>query len=399
MDFPSFGDATGYSQVGAACAAALTGGGGSPFTACYDPLRPMGMVAWSSVPYLLARDPVDVAYVALTLNVLLVCGVYLALMRILMLDPELRPGAARPGPPSASGGPLSARVLAGAVFVTALLNLIPHVPVTLSDLPSLAMFLPAALVCARILLAPAPAAAPRRYLLAGVLVALAALIRQHYLVFGLFLLVATLWLDRGREPTWRGRIRCAAAFLAGLSPLLLQLANVYAHSGEAWLYETAPLAYTFARPYKDRVVEALFFSIPQPGGFMVKLAQPKSYASLIVLRMFSGLFQFQWAVYQGRIAPSREWWTPTAFEMLRAWACVLAYLALTLATMVRGPQALRLLNATALLSALAVPWLAVGHTELRYYLLPRIVLWITAIYWAALAVRTARGRPRVQPSP
>src|SRR5262245_20481312 len=78
MDFPSFGDAAGYSQAGAACAAALTGGAGGAFAACYDPIRPLGIVAWSTVPYLLARDPVNVAYVSLALNILLVCGVYLA---------------------------------------------------------------------------------------------------------------------------------------------------------------------------------------------------------------------------------------------------------------------------------------------------------------------------------
>jgi hypothetical protein len=383
MDFPSFGDAAIYSQAGAACAAALTGAGGGAFAACYDPIRPVGIVAWSTVPYLLARDPVTVAYVTLTINILLVCAVYLLMARVLLLDPEVRPGR----------GPLPAGALSAAVFVTALLNLVPHVPVTLSDLPSLAMFLPAVLLCARVLLDPASAPGERRYLLAGVFTALAALVRQHYLAFGLFLLLATLWLDRRREASWRGRIRCAAAFLIGLSPVLLQVLNVYAHSGEPWFYETARVAGTFGRPHKERIVEALFFSVPQPGGFMVKLAEPHNFASVIVLRLFSGLFKFQWAVYQGHIAPSREWWTPSAFEMLRAWACVIAYLALSVFTVLRGPVALRLLGFTALLSALAVPWFGVGHTELRYFLLPRLVLWITALYWAARAVRAARGQP------
>jgi hypothetical protein len=383
MDFPSFGDAALYSQAGAACAAALTGGTGGAFAACYDPIRPLGIVAWSTVPHLLARDPVDVAYLTLTVNILLVCAVYLLLRHVLLLDPQVRPGA----------GPLSARALSAAVFVTALLNLIPHVPVTLSDLPSLALFLPAVVLCARVLLAPVPALARRRYLLAGVFTALAALVRQHYLAFGLFLLVATLWLDRRRETTWHGRIRCAAAFLIGLLPVLLQVVNVYAHSGEIWFYERARVAGTFGRPHKDRIVEALFFSIPQQGGFMVKLAEPRSLASVIALRLFSGLFQFQWAVYQGHIAPGREWWTPTTLEMLRAWAGVLAWLALSVFTVARGPRALRLLNLTALLSALAVPWFGVGHTELRYYLLPRLVLWVTAVYWTAHAIRAARGQP------
>src|SRR5262245_5392361 len=106
MDFPSFGDAPAYDRVGAACADALARGAGGAFTACYDPIRPLGIVAWSTVPHLLARDPVDVAYVTLTLNILLVCVVYRLLMRVLLLDPELRPDA----------GPLPAHALSAAVF-------------------------------------------------------------------------------------------------------------------------------------------------------------------------------------------------------------------------------------------------------------------------------------------
>lgn len=386
MNFPSFGDAAAYNQVGAACATALTSPQGDVFTACYHPLRPLGIVAWSTLPHLMSPDPVDVAYITLTLNILLLCGVYLALMRVLLMDPALRSGK----------GSLSRRVLSGIVFVAVLLNLVPHLPVTLADLPALAVFLLAMATSARILFDPSPAFLVRWYLLAGVLVSLAALIRQHYLAFGLFLLLVTLWLDRGRHLGWRGRIRCALAFVVGLSPVLLQVASVYAHSGEVWFYETAPVAGTFGRPNKELIIEGLFFTIPEQGGFMVKLTKPRSFVSVIALRLFSGLFKFQWAVYQGSIAPSREWWTPSSFEVARAYALVGAYAALTLGSFFRGPSSLRLLNATSLMCALAVPWFGVGHTELRYFLLPRIVLWITAFYWLARGLERAGERwPRV----
>lgn len=382
MNFPSFGDAPIYSQVGAACASALTYSGGDVFSACYDPLRPLGIVAWSTVPHLVSRDPVNVAYVTLTLNILLLCGVYLAFMRILLLDPALRSGERA----------ISRGVLSAIVFAPALLNLVPHVPVTLSDLPSLAAFLLAMVTAARIVFDPTLDLLVRRYLLAGFFVAVATLVRQHYLVFGLVLLLATLWLDRGRHRGWRGRTLCALAFLAGLTPVLLQVASVYAHSGEVWFYETAGVAATFGRPNKHLIIEALFFSIPDQGGFMVKLTAARSPVTVVVLRLFSGLFKFQWAVYQGRIAPSREWWTPTFFELARAYVFVGAYLVLTIASIFRGPTSLRLLNATAIVAALAVPWFGVGHTELRYFLLPRIVLAITLLYWVARGARGAWGR-------
>ena len=104
MDFPSFGDATFYSAAGQACASALRGGGGSVFAACYDPMRPLGVVAWNTLPHLVARDPVDAAYAALALNVLLLAAVYATLRGVLALDPALRPGS----------GPLSPTALSAA---------------------------------------------------------------------------------------------------------------------------------------------------------------------------------------------------------------------------------------------------------------------------------------------
>ena len=379
MDFPSFGDATFYSAAGKACAAALASEGGSVFADCYDPMRPLGVVAWNTLPHLVARDPVDAAYATLALNVLLLVAVYLTLLRVLVLDPALRPGS----------GPLSARALSAAVFVPALLILVPHLPVTLSDLPSLAAFLPATAVAARILLDPAPGRRARRYFVLGLVVCGAALVRQHYLVFGTLLLGVTLWLDRAAGG--RALLRGAAAFAAGLVPITLQVASVYAHSGEVWLYETARVAETFGRPDKHLIVEALFFSIPEPNGFMVKLTEARGWLTVGVLRLFAGLFHFQWAVYQGYVAPGREWWTPTAFEIARAYATVGAWAALSVGAAWRGPVSLRLLNGTAFLCALAVPFFGVGHAEPRYFLFPRLVLAVTAIYAAAVLARRARA--------
>ncbi len=71
MNFPQFGDAGIYSEIGAACASPLTSAQGSAFLSCYSPIRPVGMVALSTLPFLVTRDPLEVAYVALTLNLVL----------------------------------------------------------------------------------------------------------------------------------------------------------------------------------------------------------------------------------------------------------------------------------------------------------------------------------------
>ena len=64
MNFPQFGDAGIYSEIGAACASPLTSAQGSAFSSCYSPIRPVGMVALTTLPFLVSRDPVEVAYVA-----------------------------------------------------------------------------------------------------------------------------------------------------------------------------------------------------------------------------------------------------------------------------------------------------------------------------------------------
>ena len=82
MDFPSFGDASSYSQLATACASALTSSGGDVFNHCYSPLRPIGIILYYSIPLVVTRDPVNAAYVTLTFNLLLFIGAFLALREV-----------------------------------------------------------------------------------------------------------------------------------------------------------------------------------------------------------------------------------------------------------------------------------------------------------------------------
>jgi len=379
MNFPQFGDAGIYSEIGAACANALTSAQGNAFAGCYNPIRPVGMIALSTVPYLVTRDPVEVAYVALALNLVLFVAAYGALLGIFL---SLR-GAPREGP--------SPGLLAVVVFVPFVMNAAAHVPVTLADLPSLAFFLLAMRVGAAILGRGAEdASAPRLYLLAGLLAAGAALLKQNYFIFAFGLLASTALLDRRRL---RGRmgIRCVALFLLGLSLVLVQFANVYAHSGSFWLYEADYLYRSFPRR-PSPAIEAIAFNLPAQGAFMVKVTNEVSYPTFIVLKLFRGLFRFEWAVYLGEVSRSREFWTLGRWDFVGAYGLVGLYGLFTAWAIRRGPAPLALLNINAVLVALFTAVL--GHTEIRYYMLPRIALAATLLYHLfALARRAAAGSP------
>ena len=94
-----------------------------------------------------------------------------------------------------------------------------------------------------------------------------------------------------------------------------------------------------------------------------------------MLRLFRGLFGFEWAVYHG--APSRgRVWDPETSELARASLLVLAYFAVTGWAIRKGTASLKLINLNAAAQALLMAVLV--HTELRYYALPRSVLWLTA---------------------
>jgi hypothetical protein len=360
VDFPSFGDAQAYDQLGASCAAALTAGHGA-FDACYHPVRTPGAILLFAVPHLVASDRVDAAYVMLLMNLVFLAASVVALAATLIGDRELLPGATR-----------RAQVLAVIAFACLLPNLVAHVPVTLADLPGLALVLVAVAVAAGIVAAPGAARA-RRYALCGALVAAATLVKLNFFPLGFVLLAGLLVLDRGRRHPG-DRARAAALFALGMSPVALQFASVYLHTGRLALYDDSYIRTYFSHVDKPPNVEAVIATIPVPNAYMVQVTPAVSLPSFHALKLFRGLFGFEWAVYLGE--PSRgPRWEVGASDLVLAWALVTLYAAIAAWILARGPSSLRLLWASAVVVAALNTWL--GHTELRYYDLCRVVLWVT----------------------
>jgi hypothetical protein len=383
MNFPSFGDAEAYAELGRTCADAIAGPG-RVFEGCYHPIRPVGSAVLMAVPYLVTDDPVDAAYVALALNVVFFAGVVASFAAALVGDRALLAGWPRRG-----------ELLVGAAFAVLLPNLVAHIPIRLADLPSLALFMAALLVAVRTAGGSwTGRALLRRYLIAGALCSVAVLLKVTYLAYALVLLGSMLALD----PNARGtRLRCAAAFVIGLAPVAIQVVSVFLHTGQLGLYDREFMRRFFSYPGRENVLESVIFTMPAPDVYATQAAGEIGRASVIVLRLFRGLFGFEWAVYLGE--PSRgPVWTLGALDWARAWVLVLAYFAFSGWATWKGSPSLRLINATAAAGALVTAVLM--HTELRYYALPRAAWWLTlAVTLSAALPRRAAASRSSPPTP
>ena len=359
MTFPAFGDAADYERLGRACAAALGGAGGTVFDDCYHPIRPRGIALLMAAPYLVTRDAVAADYVLLALNVAFLGLAVAALGSALAADPDLLPGRA---------GLLWAGALAAL-----LPNLVSHLPIRLADLPALALFLVAVSLGMRTAASAIPARPLAwRYAMAGACCAGAVFLKLTYFLHSLLFLALVLLLDRN-QVTDRRRLACGAAFLAAFSPVAAQFGDVFLHSGRVELFESAYMKPFHQQP-RGQAIEAVFHTIPATGAYTVRPAEPVGFATLVVLRLYRGLLGFEWAVYGGR-ARRGPVWELTAPDRIRAWTFVGLWAALTAAVVRWGPRGLGLLCATACAVALATAVL--GHTELRYFALPRAALWLT----------------------
>jgi len=379
VNFPSFGDAAVYDQLGRACADALRGRGGTVFDACYHPIRPRGIALVMALPHLVTSDPVAADYVMLALNVLFFALALAALAAGLEAEPSLWPGRER-------------RLLL-ASFAVLLPNLVSHLPVRLGDLPSLAVFLVGVALGMRTAasrLEARPLAV--RYAVMGLLCAAAVLLKVTYFVYGLVFAALLLLLD-GNQTSERRRLASGAAFLAGFSLTALQFLDVFLHTGHLALFDAAYML-PFYQPQRGLAIEAVFFTMPAPGAYTVRPDGPLGFASLVALRLFRGIFGFEWAVYRGP-AHAPPLLVLTRGGLLCAWGLVLLWAAVTVAVARRAGRPLAVLLVTG--GAVAFLTAVLGHTELRYYALSRAVWWLTLAAAGAWMLRRIRARAARRP--
>lgn len=371
MEFVSFADTVGFDTLGQQCAEMIRSGSWQ-WPGCYSSIRPVGILVWHAVPYVLGSDATEVRYITLFMSLMMAAVLCWALLAVL----RGQPGYAQCRP--------SMRATAEALLVVGVLAcLTPFVPVKLSDHQSLAVFVAAYAVLAARNFQPGIGAS----VLAGLLAGCAVLLKQNYVVAAAALLV--LWASGLQGP--RPSVRQLLAFLAGFSVIGIQFWLTYLASGTPWLYEPGALE-PYAASNRQPSVELTAYTDPQPSAYLSSLDRPVSEFKYFAAKFFHGVSVFHWSVYLGK-APLEELPQLLVYERadflhfrLVFVACVVA----ASACLLLRSRTLTLLVWTAMASTCFGAWN--GHTEFRYFLFFRITAWL---YTVVLVCQLAALWPRL----
>ncbi len=368
MTFPSFADATGFMDFGAECAKAIGSPPGRAWEGCYSPIRPIGIIGYYTMPHFFTDDPVTLNYIILMMNLLVFLSMVAVMGWVMAHDPGFQPLRK-----SSLSGTAKAFLFLGVLFL-----FLGHLPVTLADLPANALFVMAMGVGYGILFSQKAEIHPLRYCLLGLLAAGSTLMKQNFIVFGGLLgLVVTAFDAHTRGISHL--IKKSTLFLLGFSLVLIQFLYIYSHSGDFFLFERKE-ANIFSANMTRETVELVAYTVPIQSAYHVNVTDEVNDLTIFVLKVYSGIFRIEIPVYLGSMEKSHPPnWTPRAGEYVKMYLLVGMLFLWLLFGSFYGPKSLRVACLIALgyvvFSAL---W---HHTEYRYYLFPRLVLWITTTYW------------------
>lgn len=375
MNFPSFADTSAFVDLGARCADALVSPTGGIWEKCYNPVRPVGIIAYYAIPHLLTDDPVVMNYLILSMNLLLGVLILMVMGRVMALDPGFQPlkdsrfsGAAK-----------------AVLFLCVLFSFLGHLPITLADLPANGLFLSALGVGCWVLFAPNGETHSFRYFLLGLFAAGSTLMKQNFFVFGGFLALVVMYFDN-RNPSFNRLAKKTLMFLLGFSLVLVQFLYVYSHSGDFFLFERK-VVHLLSKPY----VELVAYNRPIQSAYLVRVTEEVNDLTFFVLKVYSGIFRFEIPVYLGNLSHSHPPdWTPSPQKYVKMYLLVgMLFLWLFFGSLY-GPKSLRIA------CIIAISYITFTglweHTEYRYYLFPRLVFWISCAYWFFMSlIRSARN--------
>jgi hypothetical protein len=375
MDFPAFGDAHGYLGGGALCAQSIQGDQ-FDLHACYSSLRPVGILLYYAIPFLLTSDEVTVSYLALALNIIFFLVLWVSVRSVLKQQAGY-----------GNSGPFARKVFEAALLLGILACCVPFIPVRLADHQSLALFMAGfALLATRDFQPSAPVAFG-----SGVLAGCAVLLKQNYVVAVavlVVLLVSTRWWARGRLP-----MRPVLFFALGSSIMLVQVVLTYRFAGVPWFYEPAALE-QFASSNRQPAVELLAYSVPKHAAYLSSLDREVSALAYFSTKFYHGISRFYWSVYLGK--PPFD---TTPVLLTYSDARLLAFQAAFIATALFAAASVVLRNRSMfvlVMTALATTCVgtAMAHTEYRYFLFFRVAMLAYMVELACLLVIWKQGRFR-----
>ena len=86
MEFVSFADTVGFDTLGQQCAEMIRSGSWQ-WPGCYSSIRPVGILVWHAVPYVLGSDATEVRYITLFMSLMMAAVLCWALLAVLRGQP------------------------------------------------------------------------------------------------------------------------------------------------------------------------------------------------------------------------------------------------------------------------------------------------------------------------
>ncbi len=385
MVFPTGIDEVSYDVGGERCADGLAAEPTTIKHACRETLRPVASMLFFAIPKILGGNYVTQSYIALALNLLLI------LLCAYSLKTAFYPYRL------AAEDRIAKNAAAIAAYVGTFIVLFGTSVGKMTDLPSLAFFVLGIAFCSRAL-AGSAINKPSLFFYAGLAMAAAALLKPNYYLYGPVVLGGAITIDfltRERRPgvlhasVWRNPVFAGL----GLSFALLQCFWVLWHTGIFWPYEVA----SFSVVKTPHLWPFIGHGVPNASREMVlqgaaavptfSMVVPMDQVSHALVKLYVGIFPQKlepYSVFEQIFPPAR--WYPSKLELTGMFLSSGLYLSYTTWATCFGPRPLRFINGISLFYALFT--VAVSHTEYRYYLLPRLVLFATIIYYVSYAAQT-----------
>ncbi|WP_141233019.1 hypothetical protein [Pseudomonas sp. Irchel 3A7] len=358
MEFPAFGDADAYATLGQSCADFIVNLG-STASSCYNGVRPVGILVYQAIPYLLTNDPLALNYITLLLNLTCLLMLVTAVLFLFRNLNNSTPGQRR-------------RIdIIGetAVVIFTLIICIGYIPVRLSDIQSLAFFI----ASLSILSNEKNRAKTIPLIIAGLLAGTSVLLKQNYVVSIFFLVIFWVAFDLKNQTT--NKFKHIFLFLAGTSVCLIQVAMAYHHAGVLWFYEPKIMALydpSNIQPY----VELVAYTDPAHSVYLTQLPTPVSKLEFTAVKFYEGFAKFYWSVYLDKppfdISPYILVFSKIQLIFLQL---LLAGMFLAaLATSLFKNKWITVTSLVAVSSGLLTA--AIMHTENRYYVMTKLLCFI-----------------------
>ena len=378
MDFPDFGDTDSFRQIAHVCTEGINNGL-SPLDACYNTIRPIGAGLYYSLGGWVGLDSIEWKYFYLLLNIFWIYVVSLGTIYAFRSNSRKTKDVILPG--------------IYVIPVLVILSYAGHVPVPLTDLPGIGIFMAGFILW---LYVKNNVSDYLGFFVFGLFVALATYIKQNYIALGAFIFVAYFFVDIARN--WNTVNLKANAYrnayrglfcVAGVSIVLFQVYAVYINSGDIWLYEKSAMQYyATSRP----VYELVAYSLPFESAYLARLEQDVSLFTYFCLKMYKGLFQFTVPIYMGGYdSASAPVSTLSNSKFVKIYIAVLFYFVVNIFVIMKTYKndISILLISGVLFSVFTALW---SHVEVRYYSFPRIMMFIAILIFVGSIFKSVRER-------